>query len=96
MFERTRALCDFFLELGVPGFDLAVYQDGKCILRYMNGYSDVENKISLFFGNHLLSSPAQGLRSLLYRIVRAELIDNEDFEEVYIILKELYNYNLTY
>ena len=29
MFEKTKAFCDSFLELGVPGFDLAVYQDGK-------------------------------------------------------------------
>lgn len=47
MFEKTKAFCDSFLELGVPGFDLAVYQDGKCILRYMNGYSDLENKVKM-------------------------------------------------
>ena len=35
MFERTKAFCDSFLELGVPGFDLAVYKDGECVLRYM-------------------------------------------------------------
>lgn len=47
MFEKTKAFCDSFLELGVPGFDLAVYQDGKCILRHMNGYSDLENKVKI-------------------------------------------------
>ena len=47
MFEKTKAFCDSFLELGVPGFDLAVYQDGKCILRYINGYSDLENKVKM-------------------------------------------------
>ena len=47
MFEKTKAFCDSFLEAGLPGFDLAVYQDGKCILRYMNGYSDLENKIKM-------------------------------------------------
>lgn len=47
MFEKTKAFCDSFLELGVPGFDLAVYQDGKCILRHMNGYSDLENKVKM-------------------------------------------------
>ncbi len=47
MFEKTKAFCDSFLNLGVPGFDLAVYQDGKCILRYMNGYSDLENKVKM-------------------------------------------------
>ena len=33
--------------MGVPGFDLAVYKDGECVLRYMGGYSDLENKISM-------------------------------------------------
>ncbi len=47
MFEKTKAFCDSFLELGVPGFDFAVYQDGKCILRHMNGYSDLENKVKM-------------------------------------------------
>lgn len=47
MFEKTKAFCDSFLEMGVPGFDLAVIKDGQCILRYMNGYSDLENKIPM-------------------------------------------------
>ncbi len=47
MLEKTKAYCDSFLKLGVPGFDLAVYQDGKCILRHMNGYSDLENKVKI-------------------------------------------------
>ena len=47
MFEKTKAFCDSFLDLGVPGFDLAVYQDGKCILRHINGYSDLENKVKM-------------------------------------------------
>ena len=45
MFERTKSFCDSFLELGLPGFDLAVYKDGECILRHMGGFSDLENKI---------------------------------------------------
>lgn len=45
MFEAVKALCDSFLKMGVPGFDLCVYKDGKCKLRYMGGYSDIENKI---------------------------------------------------
>ena len=57
---------------------------------------DVQNNISLFFGTHLLSSPVQGLRSMLYRFVRAELIDNGEFDAIYKDLKELHNYNLTY
>ncbi len=57
---------------------------------------DTQNEISIYFGTHLLSSPSQGLRSMLYRFVRAELIDNSDFEDIFKDLKELYNYNLTY
>ena len=45
MFEQTKALCSLFLEMGVPGFDLIVYQHGRCILRHMGGYADRENRI---------------------------------------------------
>ena len=45
MLETTKKYCDSFLESGLPGFDLAVYKNGECILRYKNGYSDLENKI---------------------------------------------------
>lgn len=47
MFEKTKRFCDSFLEMGLPGFDLAVFKNGKCILRYMNGYSDLENKVRI-------------------------------------------------
>ena len=47
MFEKTKRFCDSFLDMGVPGFDLAVYKDGECILRHMNGYSDLENKVKM-------------------------------------------------
>ena len=57
---------------------------------------DIENEISIYFGAHLLSSPAQGLRSMLYRFARAELIDNSEFEDLHKDLKDLHNYNLTY
>ena len=57
---------------------------------------DVQNAISIYFGTHALSSPVQGLRSMLYRFVRAELIDNNEFESVYEDLKDLYDYKLTY
>ena len=57
---------------------------------------DVKNDISIFFGMHLLNSPVGGLRSQIYRFVRAELFDNNDFEELEKSLKELYDYNLTY
>lgn len=57
---------------------------------------DTKNEISMYFGCHLLSSPAQGLRSMLYRVVKADITDNDDFENIYKELKELYDYNLTY
>ncbi len=57
---------------------------------------DMQNEISIYFGAHLLSSPAQALRSKIYRIVRAELMDNADFDEIFKELKELQDYNLTY
>lgn len=57
---------------------------------------DIQNAISIYFATHLLSSPAQGIRSMLYRFVRAELIDNSEFEAVYKDLKDLHDYNLTY
>lgn len=47
MLETTKKFCDSFLDMGVPGFDLAVYKDGECVLRYMNGYSDLENKVKI-------------------------------------------------
>ena len=47
MFEKLKRFCDSFLEMGVPGFDLVIYKDGECILRHMNGYSDLENKIKI-------------------------------------------------
>ena len=47
MFETTKKFCDSLLNMGLPGFDLAVYKSGKCILRYMNGFSDLENKIKM-------------------------------------------------
>lgn len=47
MFENTKAFCSSFLELGVPGFDLAVYRDGECVLRHMGGCSDREKGIAV-------------------------------------------------
>lgn len=44
MFEHLKNFCDSFLKAGLPGFDIAVYKNGKCLFRYMNGYSDLENK----------------------------------------------------
>ena len=45
MFEYTKSVCQHFLEMNVPGFDLMAMQNGKVIFRHMGGYSDLENKI---------------------------------------------------
>ena len=47
MFEQTKALCQRFLQMGIPGFDIIVYKDGQCVLRHMGGYADRENKIPM-------------------------------------------------
>ena len=47
MFEATKAFCDGFLEMGVPGFDFLVYRDGKEFFRYMGGCSDLEQQIPM-------------------------------------------------
>ena len=47
MFETTKALCERFLEMGVPGFDLILMRDGKEIFRHMGGFSDLEKKIPI-------------------------------------------------
>lgn len=44
MFEATKAFCDSLLSYGLPGFDIIVYHKGNCVLRYRNGYRDLENK----------------------------------------------------
>ncbi len=57
---------------------------------------DPENAITLYFAAHQKSSPAQGMRSMLYRFARAEMLDNNEFEDIYKSLNKLFNYNLTY
>ena len=47
MFEQTKALCQHFLDMGIPCFDLIVYKDGECVLRHMGGYADPEKKIPM-------------------------------------------------
>lgn len=57
---------------------------------------DMENSISLYFSSHILSSPVQGIRSMIYRFVRAEMFDKNDIDSIYKDLKEIHNYTLTY
>ena len=47
MFERTDALLDSFLNMGIPGNDIVVYRDGTCVHRRYGGCSDVESKIPM-------------------------------------------------
>jgi len=47
MFEHTKKLIDTFIQMGVPGGDLVVYQDGKEVLRYITGHQDLEKTIPL-------------------------------------------------
>lgn len=47
MFEATKDFCDRLLSCGLPGFDLIAYHKGTCVLRYRNGYQDLENKIPM-------------------------------------------------
>lgn len=45
MFTELKQFLDSFLDMGVPGFDIMICKDGECIWRYMNGYSDLENRL---------------------------------------------------
>jgi len=47
MFKQTKALCQQFLQMGLPSFDLIVYKDGLCVLRHMGGYADTEKKVPI-------------------------------------------------
>ncbi len=47
MFEKTQALLDSFYDMGVPGFDFLLYQDGKPIWRYRRGYEGKE-RVNLY------------------------------------------------
>lgn len=57
---------------------------------------DLENEITFYYGSHFRCSPADGLRTMLYSFIRAELVDDKEFEYIQNELKELHNYNLTY
>ena len=47
MFENLKNFCDSFLDAGLPGFDIAIYRKGESLFRYMNGYSDLENRVKI-------------------------------------------------
>ena len=43
-FTPVKELLDSFLEQGLPGFDFVLYHKGRCVLRHMNGVSDLEKQ----------------------------------------------------
>lgn len=43
-FENLTKFLDGFLDMGVPGYDTAVYQNGECVYRRSNGYANLEQK----------------------------------------------------
>ena len=47
MFEQAKELCQHFLDMGIPCFDLIVYKDGECVFRHMGGYADPDKKIPM-------------------------------------------------
>ena len=47
MFTKLTELMDHMLEMGIPGTGIVVKQHRKEIYRYVNGYSDRENKIPM-------------------------------------------------
>lgn len=47
MYTEFKALMDSFIPMGVPGFDAILLKDGVPVLRYRNGYADVENQIPM-------------------------------------------------
>lgn len=44
MFPTLKKLLDSFLAMGLPGYDLILYQDGQCIWRSQDGYADAETR----------------------------------------------------
>ncbi len=46
-FKDLISVLNKFIELGVPGNDCAVYHKGELVLRYMAGYSNLEDKIPI-------------------------------------------------
>ena len=47
MFEKITEMLDSFIGNGTPGYDIAIYRHGECLLRKMAGYSDAENEIKM-------------------------------------------------
>jgi len=57
---------------------------------------DEERKMTVFMAMHLLNSPVQGIRGMVYRFAAAELFAKERTEDLWKELETLHNYHLTY
>ena len=47
MFEHLQKLLDAYLDMGVPGYDVMVCQNGACVWRRQGGYADLRNGIPM-------------------------------------------------
>ena len=52
MFEKVVELCDKFLLMGIPGYDVMICIDGKPALRHWNGYADKEKTMPITGKEH--------------------------------------------
>ena len=52
--------------------------------------------MTVFMAMHLLNSPVQGIRGMVYRFAAAELFAKERTEDLWKELETLHNYHLTY
>lgn len=57
---------------------------------------DRDRNMSIYMGMHIISSPVQGLRQMVYRFARAELFDMSELDSIYEELKGLIDYNFTF
>jgi CubicO group peptidase (beta-lactamase class C family) len=57
---------------------------------------DTENELSMYCALHLLAAPIHGIRSMLSRLVKAELFQTNDIENIQKDLSRLYKYDRTF
>ena len=57
---------------------------------------DPERELSVYLGSHLMCSPVQGMRSMVYRFVLAELFDQTELSRIQKELAAKSEYHLTY
>ena len=47
MFSNLQKLLDSYIDMGVPGYDVMICREGKCIWRRQAGYADKENGVPM-------------------------------------------------